>query len=413
MRGTGRIARSRLAEGAVVFLAALLASGVVISAILVPFREPVTVPSMLQMERDGTPRLVAMTPGYPGTVKIMDLEGNLVAELSYTEWQERLMVSNGILLGRRGETWHDDYRRPTRYGFWGWAHSKHGALFLMRDDGYLVLYDRRTRRPALYVSPSGMSPAPPEDDDRFRGLTGFALAEDLLVLNANGKLFVADLDARRLKTIYSARSDRLRTCTLVRFTPPVRGWADQGDVDIVILDGDEVALADVEGKLKLTVRLPEEMADKGIINFGIGDDGIFAVWTPYWWAEDKKARAAVFDAGGKLIAKHEVTIPTPQTGSPLRFFAVVGVVWLALAGLCLWHARRHALALWKIVTWTVFVFLTGPMGAAVYFGVRDFAPLVDCPSCGKKRPADREGCPRCKAAFEPPARTGVEIIETA
>ncbi len=58
-----------------------------------------------------------------------------------------------------------------------------------------------------------------------------------------------------------------------------------------------------------------------------------------------------------------------------------------------------------------FVFLTGPMGAAVYFGVLDFAPLVKCNPCGGRRPADREKCPRCGAPSEPPARTGIEIIE--
>jgi hypothetical protein len=400
--------RSRFAEGAVVFLAALLASGVVAFAILVPFQERGTAPQ-LQMERDGTPRLVDMSAGYPGAIKIMDLDGNLVDELSYREWQKRQMAY--YMIARRDEPWLDAYRRPTRYGFWGWgwARSKHGALFLMRDDGYLVVYDRRTRRPALYVSPSGVSPAQPADDDRFREPTGFGLAEDLLVLNADGKLFVADLDARRLKTVYSSTSGPVHACALVVQFPHMQMTG--GDVDICVLDGDKVTLLDPEGNTKLTVRIPEEMPTTGMINFGTGDEGIFAVWTPQWWAEDKTARAAVFDSDGKLLAKHEWA--PPEAASEVLPMVVVSVIWLALAGLCLWHARRHALALWKIIAWTVFVLVTGPMGAAVYFGVLDFAPLVKCGSCGGRRPADREKCPRCGAIPEPPARTGIEIIEPA
>ncbi|MHC4506464.1 MAG: hypothetical protein ACYTFI_24475, partial [Planctomycetota bacterium] len=184
-----------------------------------------------------------------------------------------------------------------------------------------------------------------------------------------------------------------------------------GEVYICVLDGDKASLLDMEGNTKLTVRVPGEMPMTGMINFGIGDDGIFAVWTPPWWAEDKKARAAVFDSDAKLLAKHEWTAEGPPI--PVLPIAVASVIWLAFAGLCLWHARRHALALWKTIAWTVFVLATGPMGAAVYFGVLDFAPLVKCGSCGGTRPADREGCSRCEAPSEPPARTGVEIIEQA
>jgi hypothetical protein len=62
------------------------------------------------------------------------------------------------------------------------------------------------------------------------------------------------------------------------------------------------------------------------------------------------------------------------------------------------------------VAWTSFVFLTTLPGFLAYWAMHRWAPLAECPHCGKEVPLNREACARCAEPFPEPKLLGTEVF---
>ena len=222
----------------------------------------------------------------------------------------------------------------------------------------------------------------------------------------------------RMEVIYTARAKRFKVTNLRRRRKkdPASEFSEYDNVYMfAILDGNNIVTMDHRGNVETTVTVPEGILRSGHVFLWNDEDvGPLVVWPPA--GDGEPNRVLVFDRDGNQIAEHEWTDPVReerQDEDYARRNAVIVLLalFLVCAGVCLWHGRRKVLSKRAIAAWTAFSLLTGPAGLAVYFGVNDFPPLVDCHSCGKKRPADRDTCPHCAAGLPERKLTGIEIIE--
>jgi hypothetical protein len=88
------------------------------------------------------------------------------------------------------------------------------------------------------------------------------------------------------------------------------------------------------------------------------------------------------------------------------------LVLLVVCGVFAWLAfrRQRRLRQPSAVAWAVFVGVFGPIGYLAYRWHRPGPPVVECPTCGKRVPRNRDDCAACSAEFPAPSPLGIEVF---
>ena len=96
--------------------------------------------------------------------------------------------------------------------------------------------------------------------------------------------------------------------------------------------------------------------------------------------------------------------------------AFAAMMWVA-AGICaaltLLIGRRCGFGWGKTIGWSAANLLLGAAGVVAMLGVNEWPPRETCGRCGRRRPVDRRDCPHCRVALPPAPRDGWEIFEPA
>ena len=422
MKALRALAASRLAEGIVVLVASavvLFVAAGLLAALLAAFMSGSKKTSFhsakVIVEKDGTPRFYVNDGQF---VLVYDFDRRLVAREPSRDLSEKLI--SGLIILPDPETrsaFHlrFGYRTSWRYFF---VPTWPLLIFYLPSEGYIVIYDQETHLLDHYVSPSGLSPQPPSARDRFRRVHGSSIDMNDLFLFFNGQVHHLALKARLMREVYRARAGELRGEVLKDYKDKK---TEQGEriftqrSFVCVLDGSELLRMDIDGTVRARLQIPTQMVSRRTINVGLGDNDLMVVWNgrnSRRADKDQSGQVLVFDKNGVRIETHRWELPGRPHSGPSVGKIIAGVVsWLLALGLYLWHARKHALPKKALIGWGVLVLILGPPGLAVYFGVREFPPRIPCASCAKKFPSDRGACPWCHAAVQPPARTGIEIIE--
>lgn len=72
--------------------------------------------------------------------------------------------------------------------------------------------------------------------------------------------------------------------------------------------------------------------------------------------------------------------------------------------------QRHAFPSPRLRNWSIFLFLTGPVGLLTLLAQETWPLSEPCPACGKRRLITLERCGHCGAPWPEPARDGTEIV---
>ena len=428
MKALRSLAVSCLAEGIVVLVAAavvLFTAAGFLSAILFTFgSRPAMDPfhwADVAVEKDGTPRFV----GYDFQRElafVYELDRRLVARVPLRDWEGKIIPWGMLAYPKTYYTFFHFFNYNSRYRS-DWRYYRGLGMsdlpiYYLPSERYIVKYDPETRLPDYYISPSGLSPQLPSARDRFQQLRIlWGKQEEDFFLFFHGQVHRLVLKARRMKEIYRARAGTLRVKVL-RESKEKKTKEGERIVThryfVWVLDGSDLLLMDIDGTVRARLQIPTQMVSRRTINVGLGDNDLMAVWNGrnFRRAEkDQSGQVLVFDKDGARIATHRWELSGQRGGPSVGEIIAVAVFWLLALGLYLWHARKHALPKKALIGWGVLVLILGPPGLAVYFGVREFPPRIPCAFCAKKFPSDRDACPWCHAAVQPPARTGIEIIE--
>jgi hypothetical protein len=101
----------------------------------------------------------------------------------------------------------------------------------------------------------------------------------------------------------------------------------------------------------------------------------------------------------------------PSAGLLLGFTTLLLLTAAGCALVCYLLARRYSFSRARCIGWALGGFLFGPVGLLLLLALQEWPTLLDCPSCGQPRRADRACCEHCGAAHGVPARDGTEIFE--
>jgi hypothetical protein len=120
------------------------------------------------------------------------------------------------------------------------------------------------------------------------------------------------------------------------------------------------------------------------------------------------------DAGAALGVKHlqrSVTHLFAKDAHGYRVYLLQTTLFSAVfAAIAFFWARRNWFSPRRAWLWALFVFGFNLTGLIVFRLCADWPVKVKCPSCGRKRPVEKETCPACHAPWPAPVREGTEIF---
>lgn len=219
---------------------------------------------------------------------------------------------------------------------------------------------------------------------------------------------------------------------------------------LLIRTTSEIVKADLNGDAEGRWKLPEELRDKSLSIYDLGEGRILVSYLgraigrnlehEFLWLSDRgeieRRQTVELLQGG--LEPHEVwtmspSLPMPSvltllfslTASevrgpdyPSKFAKALAMFWPALtlvytvSAALAWLAYRRQMryALPGAGIWAAFVFLLGLPGWLAYRWHRRWPVLEPCAACQRPAPRDRDTCAACGQLFPPPALVGTEVF---
>jgi hypothetical protein len=294
--------------------------------------------------------------------------------------------------------------------------------------------------------------AHPRPDTAGQAPHGSLSTWDVYVLGHDGKLYHADLHARKVHVVLDGPAIRWATVVLGHHDP-----ATGTPHHVAVRTDDAVLVLDECGGLLSRYPIPEPLrakdlafgetwAGEAIMHWHSGSDAQLDEEIDhrvFWVTPDGRFREAAvtlpgFNARlGQAVAP--LAVPSPLLLAALLVYerapslleegraatygeAVVGVIaeyWpslvaaevLAAGFALLCHRRqvRYGASGAGRLAWPLFVLVFGLPGWVAFRFGQAWPVLEPCPACGAAAPRDREGCASCAADFPRPALKGTEV----
>ena len=330
MRFLRHIAGSRVPEAVLLSIAGAFACYILVAPLVARLQawqnrmrwkerpKPTRVWRRGMIEKDGTPR-IHVRRSDSDVVEITELNGTPVASVTKPEPSKRVMKRAAEFYWREAADKDTGYARPG-YRKFRWGSTLYDGYFFLKDVGWIVHYDGKTRLPDFYVSPSGVHDSPPGPDDRFRegpGLRYLAKVEGKARkgVSTRERFFAFCEEApHRMEVIYTARAKRFKVTNLRRRRKkdPASEFSEYDNVYMfAILDGNNIVTMDHRGNVETTVTVPEGILRSGHVFLWNDEDvGPLVVWPPA--GDGEPNRVLVFDRDGNQIAEHEWTDPVRE-----------------------------------------------------------------------------------------------------
>ena len=335
-------------------------------------------------------------------------------------------------------------------------------------EGIFRGYDNLEKRPIGTLSPEGFLPAGESPRSRFPGARCYPGLYSRILFPLTGGVYWPVFRERKVETLFTAGpGDEVLGAATLRWGSGTLGRATGTPEDFVVVTRSSFVVLDRSGKVKIRAALPfdpgsalyvqvaclekpERLLLRAVL-VGPGQDGARPTHEPiYEVGTDGKVALKTMEprllgrstrplspsqavavrmfhaAGGPALAlgawfvelasreRLFIGLVGEDRFSPLspgEFWAllVAGSIVAAAGAFAL--ARRDAVGPRRGAVWTAAALVFGIPALFALLCLDRRAILVKCPACSKKRPVDRETCPRCRAAFPEPAPAGTEILE--